>query len=93
MDRFFVAVVMVILFALTGWYKADHTEIERVNSSLSDSLLVVNTEKTLVRDSLNDCKVINIILRGYISGSKERELRKDSTYLYLIDNTENSDKK
>lgn len=81
MNRFIVAIVVIILMGLCYSYKVDSDNNYREVCSLSDSVLVLNTEISLITQKQNDKDHINLILRNNIKD--DSKLKKDSIYLEL----------
>lgn len=80
-ERFVIAIVCTILFAFAGYYHADNKEKDEVIVKGWKIIQHLEIKDSLLRDTMHTDKQINLRLRQYISGSKERKLRKDSINL------------
>lgn len=81
MNDLLTVLVFTALLSIIGYYESNsNIEKDKVNN-IEKSYI---QDLKLLRDSLNNECLINLRIRQFISGSAERNLRKDSMYLYLI---------
>ena len=85
MDRFLIAIVLTVLFAFAGYYKAAHGEEKETNVVLTDSIQVLNCQIDSVTDFAGTMDLTNTTMINFMCEKDQEELKQDSTYLYLID--------